>query len=251
MFSLIYNKRQLKLVKYNKRFQSIINVNLDHYKIYSEKYILYKGVGKWNEFNSSDDRLIYEGEYLNGLRNGVGKEYDKKGRVIFEGEYIDGKRWDGILKTFYDNGNILLDCEYIKGKMNGIGYDINNNIVNFFNEGKGNIKEYDELGELVYEGEYLNGERNGLGKEYYFDSLIFEGQYLNGKRWNGKGYDIDHNFAYELINGKGYVKDFSLRFEGEYVNGEKNGKGKEYDDDGNIYEGYYSNNVKSGKGKEY
>ena len=30
-----------------------------------------------------------------------------------------------------------------------------------------------------------NGERNGKGKEYYNGKLIFEGEYLNGKR-NGK-----------------------------------------------------------------
>ena len=38
--------------------------------------------------------LIYEGEYLNGKRNGKGKEY-YYGDLIFEGEYLDGKKWDG------------------------------------------------------------------------------------------------------------------------------------------------------------
>ena len=47
-----------------------------------------------------------------------------------------------------------------------------------------------------------------------FDNIIFEGEYLKGKRWNGKI--------------KGYWKD-KLLFEYQYINGEINGKGKEYD----------------------
>ena len=35
---------------------------------------------------------MFEGEYLNGLRNGKGKEYNSKGDLIFEGEYLNGER---------------------------------------------------------------------------------------------------------------------------------------------------------------
>jgi antitoxin component YwqK of YwqJK toxin-antitoxin module len=97
----------------------------------------------------------------------------------------------------------------------------------------------------------LNGERNGKGKEYFIDSnIIFEGEYLNGKRWNGKGYDKNRKIIFEIKNGNGKVKEFGtyyknlivdindktdnilyyLKFEGEYLNGLKNGKGKEYND---------------------
>ena len=251
IFMPIYKKRQLKLIKYNKRLQNILNVNLFHYKIFSGKYTLYKGIGIYKEFNALNDLLLYEGNYLNGQRNGKGKEYDKRGNLIYEGEYLKGKRWDGNLKNYYENGNVLFDCEYINGKINGIGYDINNNIVNFIGEGKGYIKEYNDFGDLIFEGDYLNGERNGKGKEYYFGNLIFEGHYLNGKRWNGKGYDVNNNVFYELNNGKGYVKDYKLKYEGEYLYGERNGKGKEYDFEGNLFEGNYLNDVRDGIGKEY
>ena len=59
--------------------------------------------------------------------------------------------------------------------------------------------------------------KNGKGKiKIYSDNgeLIFEGEYLNGEK-NGNGKEYDYN------SGK-------LRFEGKYLNGEKNGKGKEY-----------------------
>ena len=36
-------------------------------------------------------RLKFEGEYLNGERNGKGKEY-YKGKLLFEGEYLNDKK---------------------------------------------------------------------------------------------------------------------------------------------------------------
>jgi len=39
--------------------------------------------------------LKYEGEYLNGMKNGKGKEYDYNNNISFEGEYLDGKKWNG------------------------------------------------------------------------------------------------------------------------------------------------------------
>ena len=67
-------------------------------------------------------------------------------------------------------------------------------------------------------------------------------------------YDQNENKAYELKYGYGYVKEYRNNnkiFEGEYLNGERNGKGKEYDYNGNIiFEGDYLYGVKI-KGKEY
>ena len=61
--------------------------------------------------------------------------------------------------------------------------------------------------------------------------MEYEGEYLYNKKWNGKGYDEKGNLIYELNNGKGNVKEYDhedkLEFEGEYLNGKKNGKGKE------------------------
>ena len=57
------------------------------------------------------------------------------------------------------------------------------------------------------------GERNGYGKELKLDSniLIFEGEYLGGKK-NGKG--------------KEYYENGKIKFEGEYLNGKRNGMEK-------------------------
>ena len=79
---------------------------------------------------------------------------------------------------------------------------------------------------------------------------------MYGKKWSGQGYDNKNNIVYELIKGEGYLKEYYkdniLIFEGEYLNGEKNWKGKEYDYFGRlIYEGEFLNGKRNGKCKEY
>ena len=36
-----------------------------------------------------DGKLFFEGEYLDGKRNGKGKEYNPAGKIIFDGEYLN------------------------------------------------------------------------------------------------------------------------------------------------------------------
>ena len=45
------------------------------------------------EYNNNG-QLEFEGEYINGEKNGKGKEYDDDGNLIFEGEFKNGKRKD-------------------------------------------------------------------------------------------------------------------------------------------------------------
>jgi len=98
----------------------------------------------------------------------------------------------------------------------------------------------------------LNGKRI-----YEFKNIKYESEILNGKFWNGKIYDSNNNIIDEWKEGKGFVKEYdkkgNILFEGEYINGERNGKGKEYNDYNYklIFEGEYINGLKNGKGKEY
>ena len=94
---------------------------------------------------------------------------------------------------------------------------------------------------------------------------------------NGKGYNNDGFLQYEIISGRGKIKEYynngelrfegkylngiikgkyylggKLIFEGEYLNGKKNGKVKEYYDNGKLkFEGEYLDGEKNGKAKEY
>ena len=111
-----------------------------------------KGKQKIKEFNTFTNELLFECEYLNGTREGMGKEYyyDEKisleFQAIFEGEYKNRKR----------NG-----------------------------KGKEYYLFYNEQENVIFEGEYLNGLRNGKGKKYdEFGELIFKGEYFKGQMWN-------------------------------------------------------------------
>ena len=190
IFTYLDEKTKLKLIKYNNNLKSKIDYTLLHYKFYSGKYIIYEKDWIGKEFSGKDDKLLYEGEYLNGERNGRGKEYYSDGILKFEGEYANGKR-NGKGKEYNNsNGKLEFEGEYLNGKRNGKGKEY-----------------YNDNGKLMFEGQYLNGKRNGKGKEYYDNGeLRFEGEYLYDER-NGKGKEYDWGG--------------NLIFEGEYLNGIK------------------------------
>ena len=101
-----------------------------------------------------------EGEYLNGKRNGKGKEYKYSSFIAQEEENIPeeliGKRKE------YIGTSLIYDGEYLNGKRHGKG------------------KEYKINGRLKYEGEFSNGKRHGKGKLYGdYGELKFEGNFEN------------------------------------------------------------------------
>ena len=238
LFHHLNIKRKLRIIKYNKSLQHLLNVKFIEYKIFSEKYIIFGKNGKGKEYDRLRDKLMYEGEFKNGKRNGKGKEFFITGKI--EGNLINYSSEDDLL---------IFEGEYINGERNG----------------KGN--EYYADGKIKFEGEYKNGERNGKGKKYYYTNtqLEFEGEYKNGEKWDGKGYDINGNILFELKQGNGFIKnkgDYKngklngyvneYYFKGEYLNGKRNGKGKEYNWRGDlIFEGEYKNGLKwNGQGHD-
>ena len=292
VYSFIIEIKKLKIIHYSKEIQKKLDINIMNYRLFSGKYKIGKNDGICKVYDYKDN-LIFEGEYLNGKRHGKGKEYNEYGELLFEGEYLNGKKWNGKgyyinikkycndknyrienekreifddpiiyyeikdgkgLMIDYDDEDYIFEGEYLNGQRNGYGRD--------YTLFKNSL--------FIYEGEYLNGKRHGKGKEYInidiptsisgSPKLIFEGEYIYGKRWNGTGYDGDKNFSYELKNGIGHVKEYyyyNVIFEGEYINGEKNGKGIQFIFNNNSafpdekFEGNYSNGKKHSIGKEY
>ena len=212
--------------------------------LYEGEYLNGEKNGKGKEFNKFNFALRYQGEYLNGLRHGNGKKYDNQEKLLFEGEFYKGKMWTG--KVYYPKSNIIYELK------NGKGF-----IKEYYNE---NNVDYSNM---LYEGEYLNGERHGKAKIYHINPdnyyrdyfLMFEGEFKNGKMWSGKRYTSDKQIVYELKDGKGYIEEYDddgILYEGEFSNGEKNGKGMEYYYDGSLqFEGIFLNGKKNGKGKKY
>ena len=213
-----------------------------------------------NDFN--ENTIKFEGNYLDGHREGEGIEYFENGKIKFKGEFTKGKRKNGkgynikgevVYEIKDGEGNIkqydfrdkiefegeYKNYQYWNGKRSIYNKNGNINLELFYTEGKINLKkEYDNKGELIFELICENNKKKG--KEYKNGELIFEGEYKskdelkmqeaidyavqlifgdltlksNLKRWNGKGKEF---------NG-----DDKLIYEGEFLNGEKHGKGKIY-----------------------
>ena len=103
--------------------------------------------------------------------------------------------------------------------------------------------------------------KNNKIYSFPLNKLEFEDKYKDGIVWSGKGYNlINGNISYEIIdskrkgdkgynyieinkNGKGEEHiNGSLIFKGEYLNGERNGKGKKNNWNGNLlFDGEYKN----------
>ena len=213
---------------------------------------------------TANDDLLFEGEYKNGQRNGKGKNYNYLGQLLFEGIYLNGKEWNGKIKEYFNEYELKFDGEYLEGMKKGKEYDkygnlifegeyldkkkwsgiiyYNNNDKFMIKNGKGKVKlkEYNELGFLVFEGELLNGIKwNGKLIKYSSSGFSHVGCL-------GHGYcSCCRNMSFEESGMIDKVKEYKnvLKFEGEYLFGKKNGKGKEYDINGNvIYEGEYLDN---------
>ena len=225
---ILEEKRRLLLLKYNKYYHNLMGINVYNYKKVSGKKKIDGIIGYGKEYGLDKYNLIFKGYYINGKRNGIGKEYDCD--IIFKGEYINGvKNGKGIE---YNEKGILFEGDYLNGKR-----------WNWF------VKEYHDsshLKKLKFYGYFCNGEK--IGREYDIDGqLIFKVKYLDDKRWNGTIYN-NNGFLFPIKNGNGKIKEYNqegkLIFKGEYINGEKNGKIYEQKYDKLIFEDEYRNEKK-------
>ena len=68
------------------------------------------------EFNDTnrDGQLSFEGEYLNGKKSGLGKEYGYDLSLRFEDEYLNGL-WNGKGKQYDYDGKLIFEGDFVNG----------------------------------------------------------------------------------------------------------------------------------------
>ena len=155
-----------------------------------------------NENTSKNSINKYEGQIINGKKEGKGKFIYKNG-CIYEGYFKnDKKEGNGIF--YYTNGDRykgLFKDGFYQG--NGIFY---------FNNGD------------RYEGEFDKNSYSGNGKYHYHNGDVFEGLWKNDKK-NGKG-------IYIYLNGNKII--------GNYKDGKPIGTHIKYSNEGKMTQIKYS-----------
>ena len=179
------------------------------------------------------DGSVYQGQMLNGLREGRGKQ-----------QWADGSFYDGYWKNNYADGFgrlIHSDGEMYEGEWKN-------------DKAQGNGTFYHVNG-TKYTGEWLDDKQHGKGLEIWPDGARYEGLYSHGKK-NGYGEYLwadgstyNGNFVHNNIDGHGKYTWPDLRlYVGDWKINEMHGKGVFIWNDGRKYEGEYVHDKKHGYG---
>jgi len=168
--------------------------------------------GPWKEYYE-EGGLRSTGTYDKGIRIGEWKFYYPDGKVEQQGKYNKKGKADGIWTWYYPDGTLQREQSFIAGLEDG------------------EYIENDENGKLMVKGQYVEGLEEG---DWTFDFGLYRetGSYRGGMRF-GKW--------------KSFYQDGTLRFEGEFIDDNMNGKVTWYWPDGKIREtGTYLNGSRQG-----
>lgn len=128
---------------------------------------------------------LYEGEILDGKRNGYGVGFRENGTIEYEGNWKDD-HWHGFGIVYNEQGFKVFEGNFVRGLKHGRG------------------KEYYDTGELFCEAEYIDNIKIGKIREYYKEGpLQFEGELVK-PRVEQKT-DIEESF--DFSDGKDNQKD--------------------------------------------
>ena len=207
--------------------------------------------GKGIYYYNNGDR--YEGEFFEDLKDGYGIYYYKNGEK-YQGEfkedkkdghgiyyYLDGERYEGEFKngfaegrgTYYFTDGEKYVGDYKEDKRDGHG-------IYFYSNGN------------TYIGGFKNGKKDGKGALYDSNGNKIKDLYFrNGQRIKKKEEDEEADILKEKINGIFTKKYQEGKYEGQFVNGLKNGKGTYYFDNGDKYVGDFRDGDREGEGIYY
>ncbi|MCX6258214.1 MAG: hypothetical protein NTW49_10025 [Bacteroidia bacterium] len=157
-------------------------------------------IGQWREYYPEGE-IKAEGSFTNSKKTGEWVYYFKSGKTEQKGRYEKGKL-EGTWRWYYENDSLKRVEEFYNGKE------------------EGPFVEYDESGKIIAKGNYLDGEKDGPWY-YNLGDHIQKGEYKDGLKegiW------------------KFYFPDGKLKFEGNFIQGNEDGKHHWYYDNGIIQE---------------
>lgn len=171
-------------------------------RIYKDGILVAEGImdarnqeqGVWKEYHLNG-QLKSKGEYKDAKKIGEWVFYHPNGKIEQKGKYDKKGRAQGEWKWYYETGNILREEMYVDDLL------------------EGPMTEYSDAGQVITKGEYLEGMKEGQWN-YEMGDYREEGKYKADKR--------DGMWKHF------YTTDNKLRFEGNFVDGNPDGKHELY-----------------------
>lgn len=200
--------------------------------VYDEEgHILSQGIikddgsreGKWNYYFENGE-VKSQGNYDNNRQIGEWKFYFKGGLTEQIGNFNRGIL-QGKWQWFYSNGKPLRIENYDKGKRDGqfVEFSLNGDTITFgsYSEGEMNGFWRTNYGDVRDEGSYVNDFKDGVWKTFYSNGkLLFQGNFIQG--------NPDGKQVY-------YYDDGKIQEEQYYVNGIKEKNWYKFTPDGQLF----------------
>ena len=70
IFSFLYRNKKFDLIIYNKKYQKLFDASIEDYKNINKRYKTAQRNGIGKEISIITNKIVFEGEYLYGKRNG-------------------------------------------------------------------------------------------------------------------------------------------------------------------------------------
>jgi antitoxin component YwqK of YwqJK toxin-antitoxin module len=163
-------------------------------------------------YNTGELMLAGSTEY------GFCRGYHKNGQLAVEGFFKDHLPYDGIYRTWNEDGDLIVERTYKNGEL----FDENGKPIN------GIVATYDPVRKITDKTNYVDGILNGVSKTYDENGNLIAEMHFNDGKLHGP------MIAYHA-NGK--ISGIS-----NWEHGTINGASKKYDEKGNlINEAFFKN----------
>lgn len=220
-------------------------------------------------------RVTMEIPFVDGLENGLAREFDREGNIIqlitYKKGYVVSRerinRYDanhkaqGKWKWFYDDGTLKEEGTFTHGLKNGYfkQYDRKGNLLSVSKYVNGEKEQkVEELSKLDVKTDYWpngkpkiiasykNGVPEGVRREYNQEGKVEKSYIFHNGRIIAEGVFTESGEHQGLW--KEYYEDHSLKSEGNYKNDKKTGSWKYYYPNGRLQEtGIYEKGAPEGK----
>lgn len=222
----------------NLEFDGIGELKIHQDTVIKGRDIRFPTIGLWGQ--STFGGMGYKGTFKNNLFHASGRIFDQDNNVIYNGQFNQG-RFHGEGKVYYKN-RLIFEGQFNEGEIEGFG------------------RAFREDGETFYEGFWCKNMFHGEGKLSLRNGFSYKGLFINNEfiidnkiysnRWN---WDLSVNYLTE------FEKCICIIYEGDIEDNKRNGFGKwvEVEDLSSTvgakirYEGEWKNNKKHGKGVSY